>query len=161
MLSGQRHAAGLELDVAGRITPAGEVFISYAWIPDAEIDAGVPAANDPDGPPVSLQGEPVGSRPGLTPEHSGTVWTTYQLDANWRVGGGLNWRSAMAPQLVTTFEAPGYVIADLMAEYTLRDMAFKFNLSNLTDKLYADMLCRGHYNAGKGRTAQLTASYRF
>lgn len=89
------------------------------------------------------------------------MWTTYQLDANWRVGGGLNWRSAMAPQLVTTFEAPGYVIADLMAEYTLRDMAFKFNLSNLTDKLYADMLCRGHYNAGKGRTAQLTASYRF
>ena len=161
VLSGQRHAAGLELDVAGRITTAWEVFISYAWIPDAEIDAGVPAANDPDGPPVSLQGEPVGSRPGLTPEHSGTVWTTYQLDANWRVGGGLNWRSAMAPQLVTTFEAPGYVIADLMAEYTLRDMAFKFNLSNLTDKLYADMLCRGHYNAGKGRTAQLTASYRF
>ena len=161
VLSGQRHAAGLELDVAGRITPAWEVFISYAWIPDAEIDKGVPAANNPGGPPVSLQGEAVGSRPGLTPEHSGTVWTTYQLTPNWRVGGGLNWRSAVAPQLVTTFEAPGYVTADLMAEYTAGDLSYKFNLGNLSDKLYADMLYRGHYIPGKGRTAQLTASYRF
>ena len=121
----------------------------------------LPAANNPNGPDVSLQGEAVGSRPGLTPEHSGTVWTTYQLSPNWRAGGGLNWRSAVAPQLVTTFEAPGYVTADLMAEYTVGDLSYKFNLSNLSNKLYADMLYRGHYIPGKGRTAQLTASYRF
>ena len=30
LLSGKRHAAGLELDIAGRITPAWEVFGSYA-----------------------------------------------------------------------------------------------------------------------------------
>ena len=161
VLSGQRHAAGVEFDVAGRITPAWEVFLSYAWIPDAEIDKGVPAANNPDGPDVSLQGEAVGSRPGLTPEHSGTVWTTYQLNPNWRLGGGLNWRSAMAPQGVSTFEAPGYVTADLMAEYTVGDLSYKFNLTNLSNELYADMLYRGHYIPGKGRTAQLTASYRF
>jgi catecholate siderophore receptor len=161
VLSGQRHAAGLEIDIAGRILPGWEVFVSYAWIPDAEIDKGVPAANNPAGPPVSLQGEPVGSRPGLTPRNSGTVWTTYQLNPNWRIGGGLNLRGSMAPQLITTFEAPGYVTADLMAEYTVGDMAFKFNLTNITNELYADMLYRGHYNAGKGRTAQLSASYRF
>jgi len=161
VLSGQRHAAGVEFDVAGRITPAWEVFLSYAWIPDAEIDKGVPAVNNPGGPPVSLQGEAVGSRPGLTPQHSGTVWTTYQLNPNWRVGGGLNWRSAVAPQLVTTFEAPGYATADLMAEYSAGDLSYKFNLSNFTNKLYADMLYRGHYIPGKGRTAQLTATYRF
>ena len=38
MLSGKRHATGFEIDLAGRITPAWEVFVSYAWIPIAEID---------------------------------------------------------------------------------------------------------------------------
>jgi len=150
VLSGQRHAAGLELDLAGRISKAWEVFASYAFIPDAAIDKG-----------TSLQGETVGSRPGLTPRHSGTVWTTYQLTPTWRLGGGLNARSAMAPQLVTTFTAPSYVTADLMAECTLGDLAFKFNLTNVSNKLYADMLYRGHYTPGKGRTLQLSGSYKF
>ena len=150
VLSGQRHAAGLELDVAGRITKHWEVFASYAFIPDAEIDKG-----------TSLQGEVVGSRPGLTPRHSGTVWTTCQLNPTWRIGGGLNARSSMAPQLVTTFTAPSYVTADLMAEYTVGDLVFKLNLTNLGNKRYADMLYRGHYIPGKGRTVQLTSTFKF
>ena len=150
VLSGQRHAAGIELDLAGRITPAWEVYLSYAFIPDAEIDKG-----------TSLQGETPGTRPGLTPRHSGTVWTTYKLGSNWRLGGGLNARSSDAPQLVTAFTAPGYVTADLMAEYTLGDLSLKANLTNVTDKLYADMLYRGHYVPGKPRTLQVTAAWRF
>ncbi|MES2717076.1 MAG: TonB-dependent siderophore receptor [Pseudomonadota bacterium] len=164
VLSGERHAAGLEVDIAGRINPQWEVFLSYAWIPDAKVDKG---ADQIGGNGVvtcvncSLQGEPVGVRPGLIPRHSGTVWTTYQLTPNWRVGGGINARSAMAPYQVTTFQAPSYVTGDLMAEYTLRDMSFKLNISNVTDKLYADMLYRGHYIPGKPRTVQLTGTYRF
>ncbi len=153
VLSGQRHAAGFELDIAGRISPAWEVFVSYSFIPDAEIDKAPGGA--------TLQGEPVGSRPGLIPRHSGTVWSTYQLTPNWRLGGGLNMRSSMAPYQVTTFEAPGYVTADLMAEYTLGDMSFKANLNNLSNKLTADMLYRGHYIPGKGRQLQVTGTWRF
>ncbi|WP_284619708.1 TonB-dependent receptor [Aquabacterium humicola] len=160
LLSGQRHASGIELDLAGRITPAWEVFASYAFIPDAEIDKGSPPATDPNGIPVSLQGEQVGSRPGGTPRHSGTIWSTYRLGA-WRFGGGLNARSADAPPLVSTFKAPAYVTGDLMAEYTFNDLTFKLNVTNVTNKLYADMLYRGHYIPGKPRTVQLTTSYRF
>ena len=155
VLSGQRHASGLELDIAGRISPAWEVFASYAFIPDANIDVGS-AVNG-----TSLQGEAVGSRPGLTPRHSGTVWSTYQIDAQWRLGAGLNARSSMAPQLVTTFAAPHYLTADLMAEYSVGDLSYKFNVTNLSNKLYADMLYRGHYIPGKARTLQLTGTYRF
>jgi len=164
VLSGERHAAGLEFDIAGRINKQWEVFLSYAWIPDAKVDKGADQIN---GAGIvtcvncSLQGEPVGVRPGLIPRHSGTVWTTYQLTPQWRIGGGLNARSKMAPYQVTSFETPGYVTADLMAEYTLRDMSFKLNISNLTDKLYADMLYRGHYIPGKPRTVQLTGTYKF
>ena len=48
-----------------------------------------------------------------------------------------------------------------MAEYSVGDLSYKLNLSNLSNQLYADMLYRGHYIPGKGRAAQLTASYRF
>ena len=155
VLSGQRHASGLELDLAGRLAPGWEVFASYAFIPDAKIDVGS-AVNG-----TTLQGEAVGSRPGLTPRHSGTVWTTYQWTPAWRLGAGLNARSSMAPQLVTTFVAPHYVTADLMTEYSVGDLSYKLNLTNITNKLYADMLYRGHYTPGKGRTVQLTGTYRF
>ena len=150
VLSGQRHAAGLELDLAGRITPQWALYASYACIPDAAVDKG-----------TSSQGEVVGSRPGLTPHHSSTVWSTYQVTPSWRLGAGLTLRCAMAPQLVTTFEAPGYVTADLMAEFKLHDMSFKPKLGNLSNKQYVDMLYRGHDTPGRGRPRQFTGSYRF
>lgn len=154
-LSGKRHAVGLEFDVAGRITPQWEVYASYAWIPKARIDKGAS-----DGTTL-LAGELVGARPGLTPKHSGTIWTTYQIDAKWRVGGGLNWRSAMNPQQ-STIMAPGYTTVDLMAEFAMsRDLMLKLNLTNVTNELYADALYRGHYVPGAPRTVQLTASYKF
>jgi catecholate siderophore receptor len=152
VLSGQRHAAGIELDVAGRITPAWEMFVSLSFIPDAEVDAASAAAP---------AGETVGARPGLTPRFSGTLWTTYQLSQKFRIGAGINTRSSDAPQGITSFKAPSYVTGDLMAEYAWDGIALKANLSNVTDKLYADGLYRGHYIPGKPRTLQVTATYQF
>lgn len=164
VLSGQRHAAGLEIDIAGRITPAWEVFGSYAFIPDAEVDKGADQIN---GAGIvtcvncSLQGEPVGTRPGLTPRHSGTIWTTYRLTPKWRVGGGLNARSGDSPLQNPSVVAPRFITGDLMAEYDAGPVLFKLNVTNVTDKLYADVLYRGHYIAGKPRTVQLTTAAKF
>jgi catecholate siderophore receptor len=154
VLSGERHAAGVELDIAGRITPAWEVYASYAWIPSAAVDK----ASSVNG--TTLIGETVGQRPGLTPRHTGTLWTTYRLTPAWRVGAGLNARSSDSPQQ-STIVAPRFVTADLMAEYTMGELSFKANLTNVADKLYADVLYRGHYIAGKPRTLQLTTAYKF
>lgn len=156
LLSGERHAIGLEVDIAGRIGRDVEIYLSYAWIPSAKIDKGAS-----DGTTL-LQGEMVGARPGLTPKHSATLWSTWQIDGQWRVGGGLNMRSAMNPLQVNTFQAPGYLTADLMAEYKMmRDLTLKLNVTNVTDKLWADNLYRGHYVPGAPRTVQLTAAYKF
>jgi catecholate siderophore receptor len=154
VLSGERHAAGVEVDFAGRLTAQWEVFASYSYIPQAEVDAasGFPGA------------EVVGSRPGLAPRHSGTFWTTYQVTPAWRVGGGLNARSSDRPAglaAASTIYAPKFITADLMAEYTRGDFTLKANLTNVTDEHYADSLYRGHYIPGKPRTLQLTAAYRF
>jgi catecholate siderophore receptor len=109
---------------------------------------------------TTLIGETVGQRPGLTPRHSGTVWSTYQLTPKLRLGGGLNARSSMSPQQ-SPIVAPRYVTADLLAEYDAGPVVFKLNISNLSNKLYADALYRGHYTAGKPRTVQLTTSAKF
>ena len=150
-LSGKRHVAGLELDVAGKLTPQWEVFGSYMWLPVANIDEGVPGS----------EGE--GTRPSLTPRHSGTVWTTYQISQRWRVGGGLNARSGQTPNRNPGWIAPRFVTADLMAEVQLIPNRFtlKANITNVTDKLYAESLYSGHYIPGAGRLIQLTGSYKF
>lgn len=155
LLSGQRHSAGLEFDLAGRITPAWEVYGSYAWIPSAKIDKAAFGAD--------LSGELEGTRPSLTPRHSGTIWTTYQLNPQWRVGGGLNARSSQTPNRNPAgIVAPRWVTGDLIAEYTLSDaVAFKLNVNNVTNKLYADSLYTGHYIPGPGRVVYLTMTARY
>jgi catecholate siderophore receptor len=49
-----------------------------------------------------------------------------------------------------------------MTEYAVsHDLLLKLNITNVTNKLYADALYRGHYIPGAPRTVQLTASYKF
>lgn len=155
VLSGKRHAAGLELDLAGRITPQWEVYFTYAYIPVAKVDSSSGAAGT----------EVVGSRPGLTPRHTGTLWTTYQVTPAWRFGAGLNARSSDRPvglAASSQIKAPSFVTADLMAEYRANEqLTYKANLTNVTDKHYADYLYRGHYVQGRPRTLLLSAAYRF
>jgi catecholate siderophore receptor len=156
VLSGKRHAAGLEFDLAGRITPAWEVYGSYAWTPVAKIDVGAPGS-------VDGVGEGAGTRSSLTPRHSGTIWTTYQLTKAFRLGAGLNARSSQAPNRNPAgIVAPKFVTADALAEYTLNEqVAFKLNVTNLTNKYYADALYTGHYIPGAPRSIQLTMAARF
>ena len=150
-LSGKRHVAGAELDLAGRITPQWEVFGSYMWLPVANIDIGVEGS------------EGQGTRPSLTPHHSGTIWTTYQITPTIRLGGGLNARSAQTPNRNPGWAAESFVTADLMAEWVVVPNQFKLkaNLSNVANKLYADQLYSGHYIPGPGRTVAVTGTYSF
>jgi catecholate siderophore receptor len=156
VLSGKRHAAGMEFDLAGRITPAWEVFGSYAWIPAAKIDVVAPGT-------TTLSGELQGQRPSMTPRHSGTIWTTYQLTPSFRFGGGLNARSSQTPNRNPAgIVAPKWVTGDLLAEYTVSEqIGFKLNVTNVTNKFYADSLYTGHYVPGAGRAVQLTMTARF
>lgn len=149
-LSGKRHVSGLELDVAGRLTPQWEIYGSYMWIPEANIDIGVAGS------------EGQGTRPSLTPEHSGTVWNTYQINSQWRVGLGINFRGEQTPIRNPGWSVESYVTGDLMAEYKINEqVTFKGNVSNFTNKLYADALYSGHYVPGAARVVQVTLSIKF
>ncbi|WP_222862185.1 TonB-dependent receptor [Zoogloea oleivorans] len=153
VLSGKRHATGFETDLIGKITPRWEVYGSYTWIWDAEIDKGAEGA------------EGKGTRPSLIPKHQGSLWSTYQVTEKLRVGGGANARTKMTPNRNPVgLYSDGYVTFDAMAEYeAITDkLTLKANLTNLTNKFYADSLyANGHYVPGVGRTVYLTASVKF
>lgn len=166
LLSGKRHVTGFEVDASGRLTPQWEVYGSYMWLPNAKVDQ--------QGSGGTLGNRP-GQRPGLTPRHSGTVWTTYQITEPLRIGAGVNFRSrqspadvgynagsATTPATTAAWYAPGYATFDLMAEYQLNNrVTFKANINNVADKYYADSLYRGHYLPGFGRLVQGTVTVKF
>ncbi len=155
LLSGKRHATGMEFNLAGRITPKWEVFYNHTWIPTAKIDSGRPA-----GSTGNAQQE--GDRPALTPKHSASLWTTYRVLPKLRVGAGLNYRGEQSPEGARQVVAPSFTTVDAMAEYNVTDAtSLKLNVTNLTDKLYADSLYRGFYAPGAPRAVQLTLKTLF
>lgn len=161
VLTGKRHVAGFETDITGRLTPQWEVYGSYMWIPVAKVDAAAPC-------PATgtctqaVVGERPGDRPALTPEHSGTVWTTYQFTPRLRMGAGINFRGSQSP-IRAEWKVPAYATVDLMAEYVFdfERLSIKAYLANAANKLYADQIYPAHYVPGAGRTLQVTASLKF
>jgi len=152
LLSGKRSASGLEISAAGRITPRWEVFYNHTWIPSARIERSNQAISA-NGTGAQVQGD----RPGLTPEHSLSAWSTYRVDANWRVGLGLTHRSEQHPEGQRTILAPSFTVWDAMLEYSFNERTnLVLNISNLSNELYADGLYRGFYDPGAPRAFSLS-----
>jgi len=152
LLSGKRHTTGLEVDFSGMLTPKWEVYGSYMWMPDAMIDVSNSTTN----------GAREGERPGLTPIHSGTVWTTYQFTQQLRLGTGVNFRSEQTPATNPGVVVPGFATLDLMAEYKFSEKTvLKANLTNALDKYYADSLYTSHYVPGAACNLQATLTMKF
>ncbi|MET4578802.1 TonB-dependent receptor [Ottowia thiooxydans] len=157
LLSGKRHAAGMEFNFAGRVTPAWEIFWNHTWIPSAKIDSSNVALNA-----AGTGAQVEGDRPGLTPKHSGSVWTTYRVIPQLRFGLGANYRSSQSPEGARHIKAASFVTFDAMAEYAFTEkVTLKLNVSNLTNKLYADSLYRGFYQPGAPRRVQLALKVLF
>lgn len=155
LLSGKRHATGVELSFAGQITPRWEFFYNHTWIPDAEIDE----CNEST---CTGNAQREGDRPGLTPRNSASAWTTYRIDNKWRVGLGMTHRSEQSPVGNRSVVASSFTTWDAMVEYQLHpNTALKLTVTNLTDELYADALYRGFYSPGEPRRVYLSINSVF
>lgn len=157
LLSGKRYSQGVEFDVVGRFAPKWEIYLSYSYIPKAEI-AQIGSA----------QASVVGARVGLTPKHTGAVWLGYQATPQLRLAGGMRGASENRPlqgttgAASTTAKAAGYVVGDVMAEYTINETwTAQLNVSNVTNKTYGDQLYPGFLITGTPRTTLLTVTSRF
>ncbi len=180
ILTKKRRTNGIELEAAGRITPNWEVFAGLALMDAKILDVAenVSTAEANAGQIIKADPAYAGQRARNTPRYTFNLWSTYRLDANWKVGGGVeakgdrlafnpsNSNPASVPTLNGEYHpntVPSFYRVDAMLSYEQPRWAVKLNVKNLTDKLYYDALYDngGFTVPGVRRTVILTAELKF
>ena len=149
VLDGEQRVQGVEFGFAGSLTDDWRVFGGYTLL-----DSEVVASNNP---------REVGRALMNTPRHSANLWTVYDLPRGFQVGAGLQFTdSRFNSNNDAAREAPSFCLFDAMVGYEVnKHFSLRLNLYNLADKAYIDRVGGGHFIPGAGRSAVLTASYKF
>lgn len=154
VLTGKQASRGVELDVAGAITPAWKVIAAYTYT-DAVVKSD-----------TSL---PVGDALSNVPRHHTSVWNTYEFQAaafkGLGVGAGLYYLGAREANLPNTYKLAGYVRTDASLFYQSGAWRMQLNLINLFDRKYDTGGSAGTFNytldPSRPLSAQLNITYHF
>ena len=150
-LDGEQTVAGVEFEIEGSLTEAWKVFGTYTYM-ESEIEE----SNNP---------TEVGAEFSNAPNHSFSLWTTYSFPWHLDVGTGVRYvgeRFNGQSNSATARVAPDYFVVDAMLAYRVnRNITLRLNVYNLADERYIDSLGGGHFVPGEGRSAMLTAEFRF
>ena len=139
---------GVSLSAAGQISGTWQVLGSFAYL-DAITES---------------QGPTNGNRMTLTPELSGSVWTTYRLPVRLTVGGGLRATGDVFINTANTIHAPGYFLVDALAEYEVNaHLSLRLNVYNVTNEVYIRNVNNngGRYNPGNPRSLMVSFPVKF
>lgn len=149
VLAGDQVVQGVEFGLAGNITKDWQVFAGYAYMESEVRDSAVVAE--------------LGQSLGNTPDHSFNIWTTYNLPFRVQVGFGAQYvGDRQNGNASTSRTAPGYWTCDAMLNYQVNDkFNVRLNVYNIADERYIDRVGGGHFVPGAGRSAAITASYKF
>jgi len=145
---GQR-VKGIAFGVVGRITPRWDVNMSVQYL-DTQVASQNPATT--------------GRRLTLTPEYSGSLWTTVRLPRDIRIGGGIRHTDAVFVNAANTILVPGYTVADAVVEAPIgQRLTLRVNAYNVTDRVYVRNINNnaGRYNPGTPRTFLVSTAVRF
>jgi catecholate siderophore receptor len=140
---------GVSLGALGRITDNWEVLANFAYL-DTEL--------------VSQNLANAGRRLTLTPEYSGSLWTTYRFPKGIALGGGVRHSAAAYVNAANTLRLPAYQVVDALLEWAIaRHLTLRANIYNLTDEQYIRSLNNngGRYNPGYARSVLITTQVRF
>ncbi len=138
-----RHQ-GIELEARGQITKQWDISVGYSYL-DAEDKA-------------------TGKKPNDVSDHLFSLWSTYQLDDNWRLSGGVKYvgdRYAGNDEAVALGD---YTTVDLMAAYTTGRHKIQANAYNILDEKYilgATNGTSGLNQIGYGAPAEFMLSYGY
>ncbi|MBS0002994.1 MAG: TonB-dependent siderophore receptor [Thioalkalivibrio sp.] len=157
VLDGEQRVRGFEIGAAGTIQPGWALYASYTYL-DSEVRK-------------STNPWEVGERLGGTPEHTFNLWTTYDVNPRWSVGGGFEYVSDQVNNVPTEpgsrrrqVEIDSYTVLHASTRYRLTDNAqIRVNAFNLTDKDYISQLAEGGAQGipGPGRHFIATLRYDF
>ncbi|HCG5278149.1 TPA: TonB-dependent siderophore receptor [Vibrio parahaemolyticus] len=138
-----RHQ-GIELEARGQITKQWDISVGYSYL-DAEDKA-------------------TGKKPNDVSDHLFSLWSTYQLDDNWRLGGGVKYvgdRYAGNDEAVALGDC---TTVDLMVAYTTGRHKIQANAYNILDEKYilgATNGTSGLNQIGYGAPAEFMLSYGY
>ncbi|NEQ87929.1 MAG: TonB-dependent siderophore receptor, partial [Moorea sp. SIO2I5] len=120
--TGEQSSSGVELDLVGEILPGWNIIASYAFI-----DAEVTRDNTIE----------VGNRLNGTPEHSASLWTTYEIQSGdlqgLGFGLGFNFVGEREGDLANTFELDSYFLTNAAISYRPNNWRVALNFRNLFD----------------------------
>lgn len=159
-LDGEAKVDGISLGAAGHIGHAWSLFANYTYL-DSEVVQSIA-----DGSPGV--DEQAGRYLAQTPKHSGSVWATYAL-AHWTFGYGFSYQGEIYPQNSSStvyHPTDDYWVHRAMVSYNVNDaLSLQLNVNNLFDEEYYTNIRNNTSNGwaipGDGRSAMLTATYRF
>ncbi|MGL5836774.1 MAG: TonB-dependent siderophore receptor, partial [Waterburya sp.] len=123
--TGEQKSQGIEFDLSGEISPGWKVITSYAYI-DAEVseDNSIPAGN----------------RLFNAPEHSASLWTTYEIQQGnlkgFGFGGGFNFVGERQGDLANSFTVDSYFLTNAAIFYQRDQWRLGLNFKNLFDINY-------------------------
>ena len=123
--TGEQRSEGIEFDMTGRMLPGWNVIATYAYT-----DARITKDN-------TLR---VGSRLAAVPEHSFSLWHTYEIQNGMLqglgAGMGLYYASEREATLPNSIDIPSYWRTDASLFYNWNRWKIQLNLKNLFDKKY-------------------------
>ncbi|MDH4567718.1 TonB-dependent siderophore receptor [Pseudomonas sp. BN414] len=150
-LSGDSRVDGFELGATGRISDAWQIWAGYTYL-------------DPTTRKYRSGGvDYAGNQMKFIAPESFSLWTTYALDDKWTIGGGANYMDERYLDDANTRKLESYWRYDAMLGYKVnRNLDLQLNILNLADETIYDASHVGVFaNVAPGRSAELTANFRF
>jgi len=154
---GEVRSRGIELDVAGEILPGWNIIAAYAFT-DAEVTQG---------DEVFPEFFPTGSRLQNVPEHSASLWTTYEIQRGnlqgLGFGAGLFYVGERAGDFGDFFfELPSYLRTDAAVYYRRNNWQVALNVKNLFNiRYFESAVVRERITPGEPLTVVGSVSVEF
>jgi catecholate siderophore receptor len=145
----EQRVEGFTVGAVGALSPRWQILASLGYLDAKQVSQN--PVND-------------GNRLVLTPEWSGSVWTSYAFPARLTVGGGVRFMDDVFVNPANTIFVPPYSVVDAMVEYGVnRNLSLRLNISNLTNVQYVRNVNNngGRFNPGTPRAAALTSVIQF
>lgn len=148
------HINGFEVLAAGNVTKRWKLYSGYTYLQSKVTSSPTNAFA-------------VGQALGGTPKHSFNVFTTYDVNSQWTLGGGMQYvadqtsgvQAAPTGNLKVTI--PSYAVADIYVTYKFSpETQLRLNMYNAFDKRYIQQMAEGGGQGIPGSGRQLIATVR-
>ncbi|MEM7062510.1 MAG: TonB-dependent receptor [Cyanobacteria bacterium P01_B01_bin.77] len=151
--TGEQNSQGIDFNVTGEILPGWNIVASYAYI-DAEV--------------TEDNTDIVGNRLFNIPEHSASLWTTYEIQSGdlqgLGFGLGFNFVGERQGDLENSFEVDSYFLTNAAVFYRQNNWRLGLNFDNLFDINYIESTDNLRFNSilpGDPFTVRASVSYTF